>query len=221
MKRRLFLFAFLLTLTSYILSAQQAPATQAVLTFVKEFPGSVPPYYSITLRRVDTGNTEARYVAEYRAEPDEEPTELRLTPSVAERAFALTADLGWFAEPNIESGRKVAQMGKKTLRYEDGEQHNEAVYNHTELLPAIELTSWFEKLSATQRHVERLDYLLRFDKLGVVKELLQIEMDLNSDRLLEPKLLLAILDKVLATKSLVNVAHDRANQIVSRLSSMP
>jgi len=112
-------------------------------------------------------------------------------------------------------------MGRKTLRYENGAQKNETAYNHTELLPAIELTGWFEKLSATQRHADRLDYLLHFDKLGIVKELLQIEVDLNSDRLLEPKLLLPMMNKILANKTLMNVAHDRANQIVSRLNSLP
>ena len=216
MKRRLLLFALLLMFGCLSLRAQSAAAHPA-LTFIKEFPGSVPPYYSITLRELDGG----KYLAEYRAEPDEEPTELPVTAGVAERAFALAENLGWFANVKIESGRKVAQMGRKTLRYENGPQRNEAVYNHTESLPAVELTNWFEKLSATQRHADRIDYLLRFDKLGIVKELLQTEVDLDNDRLLEPKLLLPMLNKVLANKSLVNVAHDRAGQLVSRLNSLP
>ena len=113
-----------------------------------------------------------------------------------------------------------SQMGKKTLRYENGATRGEAIYNHTELPAAVELTGWFEKLSATQGHVDRIEYLLRFDRLGIVKELLQAEIDLNNDRLLQPTLLLPALNKVLANKSIVNVAHERANAIVARLHAM-
>ena len=188
----------------------------AAITFIKEFPGSSPAYYSITMRELDGG----KFAAEYRIEPDEEPTEMEISAASGQRAFALAGELGWFAGPQIESGRNVAKMGVKTLRYESGARRHEAVYNHTELPAAMELNSWFEKLSATQQHIDRIEYLLRFDKLGIVKELLQTEMDLNSDRLLEPALLLPALKKVLANKSLVNVAHDRSNLLIARLSAL-
>ncbi|MSO21467.1 MAG: hypothetical protein EXQ56_13620 [Acidobacteria bacterium] len=198
-----------------ILRAQTGtPANSPSLTFVKEFTGSVPAYYSITLREVERGN----FRAEYRAAPTEDPTELSISPEVAQHAFSLAETLGWFSGPQLESGKKVAQMGKKTLRYENGSERNEVSYNHTELPEALELAGWFEKLSTTQQHIDRIDYLLRFDRLGIVKELLQAEMDLNQGRLLEPRLLLPALNKVLANKSLVNVAHDRATQIIARLS---
>jgi hypothetical protein len=183
----------------------------AALTFIKDFPGSYPPYYAIKLK--DVGGE--KYVAEYRVDPDEDPTELSIDAPLAQRAFALSKELEYFSGPKIESGRKVAQMGKKTLRYENGATRGEAVYNHTEL--PVELTGWFEKLSTTQGHVDRIEYLLRFDRLGIVKELLQTEIDLNNDRLLQPTLLLPALNKVLANKSLVNVAHERANAILARL----
>jgi hypothetical protein len=210
--RRLFLAVAAMPFLVTLAYAQRAPAS---LTFIKEFPGSIPPYVSITLR--DLGDD--KFMAEYRVAPEEDPTELEITAPVAERAFALAKELEYFGGPKIESGRKVAQMGKKTLRYESGSQPStEMVYNYTELPAAVELTSWFEKLANTQGHVDRILYLLRFDKLGIVKELLQAEMDLNNDRLLQPTLLLPALKKVLANKSLVNVAHERANGILARLT---
>lgn len=229
MKRRRFLLTvFMLGLAAATIPALRAqngaPANKAsdkstgpALTFIKEFPGSYPPYFSITLH--DLGGD--KFQVEYRVEPDEEPTELAIDAPLAQHAFALAKELEYFAGPKIESGRKVAQMGKKTLRYEAGSTKNEAVYNHSDLPQAVELTGWFEKLSTTQGHIDRIDYLLRFDKLGIVKELLQTEVDLNSDRLLQPTLLLPALKKVLANKSLVNVAHERANSILARLGTAP
>lgn len=216
-RRRLLLTAALLCLTAATAGfghAQDGGASGPSITFIKEFPGSVPPYYAITLRAVGHGE----YIAEHRVEPEEEPTELHIDSPLAQRAFVLASELEYFAGPKIESGRKVAQMGKKTLRYEAGAKKNEAVYNHSDLPQAVELTGWFEKLSTTQGHIDRIEYLLRFDRLGIVKELLQAEMDLNNDRLLQPALLVPALKKVLANKSLVNVAHDRASQIISRLT---
>lgn len=216
-KRTLLAAAALVALAASGARAQDGAEGQPAITFIKEFPGSTPAYYSITLRQQSAD----RYVAEYRAEPDEEPTVLPVAATVAQRAFELAETLERFGGAKIESGRKVAQMGKKTLRYDRGAERHEADFNHTELPAALELTNWFERLATTQRHADRLEYLLRFDRLGIVKELLQTEVDLNSDRLLEPKLLLPVLNKVLANKSLVNVAHDRARQLVSRLSTLP
>ena len=103
--------------------------TGAALTFIKDFPGSYPPYYAIKL--MDVGGE--KYVAEYRIEPEEDPTELSIDAPLAQHAFALSKELAYFAGPKIESGRMVAQMGKKTLRYENGATRGEAIYNHTEL----------------------------------------------------------------------------------------
>lgn len=196
-------------------SAPDGPAARPAISFTKDFPGSVPAYYSITLRSAG----EAAYRAEYKAALDEEPTELKVSEASAQEAFGWAEKLGWFREMKIESGKPVAQMGKKTFRYESGADRHEVSYNHTELPEAIALTSWFERLSATQQHIDRIEYLLRFDRLGIVKELLQVEMDLNQNRLLEPALLLPALNKLLASKSLVNVAHDRAALIVEKINA--
>jgi len=196
-------------------SAANGSAAQPAITFTKEFPGSVPAYYSITLRSAGA----AEYRAEYKAAPDDEPTELKVSEAAAQEAFRWAEKLGWFRDAKIESGKRVAQMGKKTFRYESGADQHEVSYNHTELPEAVALTSWFERLSATQQHMDRIEYLLRFDRLGIVKELLQMEVDLNQDRLLEPTLLLPALNKLLANKSLVNVAHDRAALIVEKINA--
>jgi hypothetical protein len=214
MTRRLFLATAGLLLLSGVARAQNGGAARPAITFTKDFPGSVPPYYSITLRQTDA----EKYIALYRVDPEEDPTEMEIAAPLAQRAFELAKELDYFSGPPLESKRKVAQMGRKTLRYDDGSQHGERSFNHTELPAAVELTSWFERLANTQGHVDRILYLLRFDRLGIVKELLQTEMDLNNDRLLQPALLIPALEKVLANKSLVNVAHERADTILSRLN---
>ena len=205
--------ALLLTAALWCLgaAAQDGKPSQPTVTFTKEFPGSNPAYYSITVGE----NGEATY----RTAPEEQPVVFQLSQEAAQQIFSLVQKLNGLKGANFESGRKVAQMGKKTFAFENGSERAEVSYNHSENADALALTILFERLSQTQQHRDRLEYLLRFDRLGVVKELLQLERDLDQGRLLDPSLLLPILEKLRANKALVNVAHDRASGIIAKVES--
>ena len=191
--------------------AQTADDSQETITFTKDFPGSVPEYISITLRR------DGR--ALYRMAPDEEPTSFEVSAKSTDQIFALVSQMNDFQGAMLESKRKVAAMGKKTFLFQNGEDQSEASFNHTEDADALALTDLFEKLAATQLHLNRIEYLLRFDKLGIVKELLQVEMDLDQGRLLDPILLLPALERVRANASLVQMAQTRATGIIHKIQT--
>ena len=186
----------------------QAPSEPSVI-YTKECPGSQPPYISIALKK--SGD------ALYRTAPEEKAAEFHVSDSSTQEIFSLAEKLNFFRGIQLESGRKVAQMGKKTFAYDTGGERAELSFNHTENLDGAALQSLFERLSATMQHRDRLEYLVRFDKLGIVKELLQLEMDLDDGRLLEAALLAPDLEKIRANKSLVNVAHERAAGILAKL----
>ena len=196
-------------------SRSDSPAAVAADTvlFTKEFPGSDPAYYSIALQ----GNGDAQY----RTAPGEKPVEFHVSEGSTQQIFSLANKLSLFKGVQLESGRKVAQMGKKTFAYESGGGRAEVSFNHTENLDGAALLALFERLSATMQHRDRLEYLIRFDRLGVVKELLQLEVDLDGGRLLEPTVLTPLLEKVRTNKALVNVAHERASSILAKLQANP
>jgi hypothetical protein len=208
-----FPIALLLTVASSCpaVSAQTEADTQATLTFVKEFPGSVPDYYSIAIASNGQAN--------YRIAPDEKPTSFQVSAESVSEIFALAEKLDYFREVALESKHKVAAMGTKSFLYQDGIVREEVSYNHTENEDALALTKLFERLAATQQHRDRIEYLLRFDKLGIVKELLQLEIDFDEGRLLEAELLLPALEKVRGNSDLVNVAHQRAAGIIRKIQS--
>jgi hypothetical protein len=211
---RISLFAALMAflLSCEIQSRANPPEdVPAGVRFTKEFPESVPPYYSILIR--EDGAARLWW------DPEEEPLEFHVTTSTASRVLQLAQDLHYFRKTDLESNRKVARMGKKTFQYEQGNQRNQVSFNHTEAAPAMELTSLFERLAQTHHHRDRLEHLLRFDRLGVVKELLQVESALNKGRLLEPTLLLPALEKIRADQKLVHVAQGRAGQIISKIQN--
>lgn len=205
------LLSFTLVIAFIPLAIAQMDATsQPSVSFTKDFPGSEPAYYSVSVRQ-DGG-------AFYRTAPEEKPIEFQVSPESSEQFFLLAHKLNLFQGIQVESGLKVAKMGKKTFGYENGSARAEVSFNHTENPDAVALLALFERLSATMRHRDRLEYLIRFDRLGVVKELLQLEIDLDQGRLLEPALLAPMLEKVRTNKALVNVAHERAAGILAKLN---
>jgi hypothetical protein len=193
-------------------SAAQGPAAGRVVTFTKEFPGSVPPYYSVTLR--ENGD------AVYKTEPDDQqPIEFQVPPDVASEIFALADKLGESPDRSLESKRRVANMGQKTVELLDGGDRFATSFNHTEVPEALELLGLFERISATQQHAIRLEYLVRFDRLGVVKALLQLEIDLDNGRLVAADLLIPMLERIRTDRAIAQIAQGRAAQILGKIQA--
>ena len=192
--------------------AAQADASTRVVTFSKDFPGSVPPFYSVTVR--ENG------AAVYKTEPeDEQPIEFQLPADVTSEIFSLAGKLGESPDRTLESKRRVANMGKKTIELLDGAEHFTASFNHTEVPDALALLGLFERISATQQHEIRLGYLVRFDRLGVVKALLQLEIDLDSGRLIGAGQLVPMLERIRNDRAIAQIAKGRAVQILEKIQS--
>ena len=194
-------------------AAQEAGSPSGpTVVFSKDFPGSVPPYYSVTVQ--ESGE------AVYRTDPaDDAPIEFRLPSEVAGEIFSLARQRSLFQGAALESKRRVANMGRKTLEYHDGAEHSTASFNHTEVPEALALLGLFERISQTQQHALRLRYLLQFDRLGIVKALLQLETDLDHGRLVGPALLVPVLEQIVRDRAVVQVAKGRATQILGKIQA--
>jgi len=189
---------------------QESPSSAPSIVFSKEFPGSVPPYYSVAVR--ESGE------AVYRTDPaDEAPIEFRLSAEIASEIFSLARKLTPLQGATLESKRRVANMGRKTLEFRSGEERSTASFNHTEVPEALALVGLFERISETQQHAIRLQYLVQFDRLGIVKALLQFESDLDKGRLVGPAQLVPVLEQIVRDRAVVQVAKGRATQILSKI----
>lgn len=201
MKRLLWgVVLFVLGLTPCALFAQTAR-----LTFMKEFPNSQPAYVFLTVDK--TGHVE------YKEAPDDKPIIAALKPAETDKAFALAEQAGWFKTP-IESGLKVANMGKKTFRYEpESGPASEAVFNYSTIVPVQQLLSWFENLSSTEQAWMDLDRTFHFDHLGVNDALAQVESLWLHKELLAPEQFLPLLKRIIKQESIMHMARDRAARL--------
>ena len=216
MRFRLKIGAALLTLLAVGVSGgaaafqQNKPALPRVV-FIKEFPGSSPAYYSITVSQ----NGEAVYAT---APDDPQPLRFHLSAPLTGRVFQIAARLNHFRTSlETRKRRRVASMGKKTLRYEAGAQRFETSYNFTENQDAAALTRLFEKISLTEEYLLGLERVVRFDRLGVMRQLLWIEIAMNKRDLVAPVQFVPLLEEIVQDSRFLKIAQERAVDLLERI----
>ena len=133
------------------------------LFYSKSFPGSTPAYVEITLER--GGNAVYKEAAD-----DDRPLKFQIPESDTNQIFGLAEKLGWFHRP-LESPLKVAFMGTKTFRCENGAEKSEVKFNFSEDLDAQSLQDWFERIAETEQHVINMERAAKYDQLGVDRAL--------------------------------------------------
>ena len=172
------------------------------LVFSKFFKGSKPENVIITLEL--SGAASYREGAE-----DDNPLHFQLAEAEAREMFELAGKLEHFQRP-LESGLKVANMGKKTLRFENGDETHEASFNYSVDPDAKTLTDWFERISETEQEFIELDNTMHFDKLGVDRALALVRITYENKRLIAPQQFLPLLDRVIKNESFMHMARAHA-----------
>jgi len=197
------LFVFLLAVSSVMAAPR--------LIYTKSFPGSVPAFIEIAVERSGDGF--------YKDDPkDEDPLKFQLSSADTDQIFHLADSLGHFTRP-LEAKAKVANMGMKTFRYEDGAEGAgaEVKFNFSENPDAQALADWFERMAETERAYIELERAVRFDKLGVQDAILQIEIVRDQKRLTAPQQFLPLLDRVAKNESFLHIARDRAGELADQI----
>jgi len=175
--------------------------------YSKSFPGSAPPYVSVTL---DAGGA-----AVYAEDPnDDQPLKFNLRKEEAAEIFALAEKLDRFRRP-IESGLKVANTGVKTFRFESGAERHEVQFNYSQDLDARLLLDWFERITESEQHRIRLERAVRFDKLGVNQVLLLLQVSMERNRLVAVEQFLPMLDRIAGNESYLQMARARASNLAA------
>ena len=194
----------------------QAAAVPPKLTYSRTLKGSTPEYLLITLDSKGLGTFEGRKLDEAQS-----PRALQLSVGTTERIFALAGQLHNFQSVDLDSHKKVANLGQKTLTYQRGEDVNRVVFNYTENRMARELVDIFEAVGTVEEHISTLEFGMKYDPLGLPQELLQIQIELENKTLTDPELLLPTLEKIAHGSRFLHLAQVRAQQIIDRTQPNP
>lgn len=184
-----------------LVSLAPAQAGEDRIIFQKVFTGSSPEFQEI---RVDRNGA-----AEYKeAQDDPDPVVFTVSKSTTADLFQLAESMDYFNR-KLESDIATARMGEKTFRFE-GSRTGSQTYNYSADPSARKLQEYFEKIGESQRLFIKLEYCVRFDRLGVYDTLLTIDQARSRGRLAGAEHYLPLLEKIAKDRRLMNVAREKA-----------
>lgn len=192
-------------------SAHNAPS-RARLTYTRTLPGSVPEYMAVSVNSDGFGTYEGRRLNE-----PSRPRPFRLSEATTRQLFTLAAELDHFRSLDLESHKKVANLGLKTLTYQVGDEKHQSEFNYTLNREAQELTDFFERIGTVERHIITLEYAMKYDHLSLPRELLQIQIDLENKAVADPELMVDTLQQIVRNPRFLHLAQVRAQNILERL----
>jgi len=185
----------------------------AKITFRRVFQGSSPEYIELVIW--DDAKTATYEIRQMEEDPGSAPFEVG--DAVRTKIFGLTAQLHNFQGQDLDVHRKIANLGEKTFRWEQGGVSHETKFNYTLNPAAAQLLQIFEGLARQQEHYELITRRMKYDRLGIYDALLQFESDLNRGLLPEPQRLVPLLEQIANDPKIVDVARKRAQSLTGRI----
>jgi len=196
-------------------SERSAPASDnsARLTFRRVFKLSTPELIEIVVREdSDAATYEIRQLDD---DPGSSP--FMIGPVLRAKMFSLAGQLNRFEGQDLDVHRKIASLGEKTFRWQQGAVVHETKFNYTLNPAAAQLLQIFEGLARQQEHFEILSRRMKYDRLGINDALLECDADFSRGLLPEPQSLLPLLDQISNDSHIVDIARQRARNIAERI----
>jgi hypothetical protein len=210
--RFLLRFLFLLVGAWLLIPAARANPARATVTYRRVFKGSSPEFIEVKVSDQGKSTFDIRQL-----DDGADPEPFDVSPAVQKKIFDLAGELKYFAISNLDVQKKIANLGQKTFRYEDGAETHETSFNYTVNPSATQLMQIFEGLAKQQADLVLLERRAKFDRLGVNDALMQFESDMDHRLLPEPERVLPVLDQIAADSHFLEIARTRARALAERI----
>lgn len=220
----LFLLIVAAVLTLWGQEAQQNPTNPALpaITFDRVWEAYKPQSVTFTVQA--TGP--ARYVSRNPFTPPDQTgadpdylLDFTLSSKNQEKLFRDAREANYFHGDFTFKKHVVASTGKKTLSYSDSTRHFSTTYDYSENKAIQEITNLFSGISNTIEHGRKLQFLRRFDKLGLEAELKVMEDAAESHSLVEMQLIAPTLESIAEDAAILNIARQRAHRLLAKANS--
>ena len=219
--RTLLLVSFASALALVGQETNQNPALPAI-TFDRVWEKYTPQNIDITVQA--TGS--AKYISRNpllppdQAGPDPDYLlEFTISARNQEKLFRDAKEANYFNGDFSYKKHVVASTGKKTLTYADRDRHFETSYDYSENKAIQEITDIFQGISNTIEAGRKLQYLHRFDKLGLEAELKAMEDAAAIHSLAELQIIAPALQSIADDTAVLNIARQRAKRLLGKAHS--
>lgn len=195
----------------------QTSATPSI-TFERIWEDFTPQSVTITV----SANGAAKYASRTPGkndDTDEFHTEFTMSHDRCDKLFHYAKEADYFQGDFTFKKHAVASTGKKTLTYVDASRHFHTTYDYSEHKAIQEITDIFMGISNTIEHGRKLQFLRRFDKLGLEGELKVMEDAAESHSLVEIQLIAPTLESIAEDHAILNIARQRAHRLLAKAKS--
>ncbi|MHB8411260.1 MAG: hypothetical protein ACYDDI_04855 [Candidatus Acidiferrales bacterium] len=212
------IFLFCALPAAFAQSGTPAPTPDAVqgpmLTFRKIFKSSYPEFSEIKVSEDGSGSYDIRQLDETPS-----PQSMQIGQALAHKIFELAGELHDFQGVDLDVHRRIADLGQKTFRYQNGSENFQVTFNYTLNNSANQLLAIFDGLQRQELDLSDMRRAMRYDHLGIDDVMRRVQRDLKNKLLPEPDALLATLDQIAANTDLVDIARQRARSLAEQIRS--
>ena len=198
--------------------ADQASAT-ASITFERFWEDFTPQSVRIMVYANGAAKYSSHDPGKNGDEADEYQTEFTMSHERCDKLFRYAAEANYFQGDFTFKKHAVASTGKKTLTYVDPSRHFTTAYDYSEHKAIQEITSIFMGISNTIEHGRKLQFLRRFDKLGLEAELKVMEDAVENHSLVEMQLIAPTLESIAGDQAILNIARQRAHRLLAKANA--
>jgi hypothetical protein len=220
----------LIAITATCAAQTNSPAPAAAATpevsFQFERAGLPVPKFTIVVHEDGTGTYRgeeapvsggARAAALQPATPGRPiDRSIKLSAPTVEMIFKTARSLDHFNVPCASKAKNIADTGKKTLSYSGQDGQGSCVYNYSENKSVAQLTETFQAIAFTMDEGRKLDFLHRFDRLGLYSEMDVLIHEVQEKRALEVGNIAPSLTAIVADEALMQKVRERAAKLLAQ-----
>lgn len=210
------------------LSAGQAnpagdAATSSEVSFRFERAGLTVPRYTIVVHEDGTGTYQAQIAPVsggssamgISTAPPPVSQPIRISGSTTQTIFRTARSLDRFNIPCESKAKNIADTGKKTLSYKGTDGQGSCLYNYSENRSIAQLTDTFQAIAQTMDEGRKLQFLHRFDRLGLYSEMDVLSHEVEAKRVLELGNIAPALRSIVADEAVMQKVRERAAHLLA------
>ena len=214
-------------------SATPPPATSTLpeVSFQFERPGLAVPKFTIVVHEDGTGSYHGEEApvsggagssalgSTLPGRPINRP--MKFSPATTEMIFKTARSLDYFNIPCASKAKNIADTGKKTLSYTAPDGHGSCLYNYSENKSVTQLTETFQAIAFTMDEGRKLEFMHRYDRLGLYSEMDALIHEVEEKRALEIANITPALTAIVADEALMQRVREKAAKLLAQGDSSP
>jgi len=194
---------------------------QAEAGFELDRPGIAVPRFTIRVHEDGTGSYQAEEVSGpadggtvHYASAKHIDRAMSMTPATVSKIFKTARELNYFDMNCNSKAKNLANTGKKTLRYTGPDGSGSCVYNYSDSKEVQMLTNVFLSIAYTMDEGRRLEFLHRYDRLGLDAEMTAMEDSVKAGRALELNTIEPVLASIVKDMAVMERVRQRAAKLL-------